>query len=165
MENKPINWNLEKEKNINEKDFVAIRNRLYKEAQNFRAAKKYSTGNLLLNKAKRYQQEIESIARNRGINTFFNNNRYNNNSKQIDLHGLTVPDSKYIVETKIEQLRKKKMEDNLKCISLTIITGRGSHSYDGKSALFHGLIYWLNDKDKIKADGRENEGVIIVTIY
>ena len=165
LENKPINWNLEKEKNINEKDFVAIRNRLYKEAQNFRAAKKYSTGNLLLNKAKRYQQEIESIARNRGINTFFNNNRYNNNSKQIDLHGLTVPDSKYIVETKIEQLRKKKMEDNLKCISLTIITGRGSHSYDGKSALFHGLIYWLNDKDKIKADGRENEGVIIVTIY
>ncbi len=165
LENKPINWNLEKEKNINEKDFVAIRNRLYKEAQNFRAAKKYSTGNLLLNKAKRYQQEIESIARNRGINTFFNNNRYNNNSKQIDLHGLTVPDSKYIVETKIEQLRKKKMEDNLKCISLTIITGRGSHSYDGKSALFHGLIYWLNDKDKIKADGRENEGVIIVHIY
>ena len=165
LENKPINWNLEKEKNINEKDFVAIRNRLYKEAQNFRAAKKYSTGNLLLNKAKRYQQEIESIARNRGINTFFNNNRYNNNSKQIDLHGLTVPDSKYIVETKIEQLRKKKMEDNLKEISLTIITGRGSHSYDGKSALFHGLIYWLNDKDKIKADGRENEGVIIVTIY
>ena len=165
LENKPINWNLEKEKNINEKDFVAIRNRLYKEAQNFRAAKKYSTGNLLLNKAKRYQQEIESIARNRGINTFFNNNRYNNNSKQIDLHGLTVPDSKYIVETKIEQLRKKKMEDNLKEISLTIITGRGSHSYDGKSALFHGLIYWLNDKDKIKANGRENEGVIIVTIY
>lgn len=165
LENKPINWNLEKEKNINEKDFVAIRNRLYKEAQNFRAAKKYSTGNLLLNKAKRYQQEIESIARNRGINTFFNNNRYNNNSKQIDLHGLTVPDSKYIVETKIEQLRKKKMEDNLKEISLTIITGRGSHSYDGKSALFHGLIYWLNDKDKIKADGRENEGVIIVHIY
>ena len=165
LENKPINWNLEKEKNINEKDFVAIRNRLYKEAQNFRAAKKYSTGNLLLNKAKRYQQEIESIARNRGINTFFNNNRYNNNSKQIDLHGLTVPDSKYIVETKIEQLRKKKMEDNLKCISLTIITGRGSHSYDGKSALFHGLIYWLNDKYKIKADGRENEGVIIVHIY
>ena len=165
LENKPINWNLEKEKNINEKDFVAIRNRLYKEAQNFRAAKKYSTGNLLLNKAKRYQQEIESIARNRGISTFFNNNRYNNNSKQIDLHGLTVPDSKYIVETKIEQLRKKKMEDNLKEISLTIITGRGSHSYDGKSALFHGLIYWLNDKDKIKADGRENEGVIIVHIY
>ena len=165
LENKPINWNLEKEKNINEKDFVAIRNRLYKEAQNFRAAKKYSTGNLLLNKAKRYQQEIESIARNRGINTFFNNNGYNNNSKQIDLHGLTVPDSKYIVETKIEQLRKKKMEDNLKCISLTIITGRGSHSYDGKSALFHGLIYWLNDKDKIKADGREDEGVIIVHIY
>ena len=165
LENKPINWNLEKEKNLNEKDFVAIRNRLYKEAQNFRAAKKYSTGNLLLNKAKRYQQEIESIARNRGISTFFNNNRYNNNSKQIDLHGLTVPDSKYIVETKIEQLRKKKMEDNLKEISLTIITGRGSHSYDGKSALFHGLIYWLNDKDKIKADGREDEGVIIVTIY
>ena len=57
------------------------------------------------------------------------------------------------------------MEVNLKCISLTIITGRGSHSYDGKSALFHGLIYWLNDKYKIKADGRENEGVIIVTIY
>ena len=164
LENKPTNWNLEKEKNINEKDFAAIRNRLLKEARNCFATKKYSTGQLLLNKAKRYQQEIESIARNRGINTFCNNNRYNNNSKQIDLHGLSVEESKYIVEAKIQLLRNKKYEDNLKSISLTIITGRGSHSKYGPT-LYPELIHWLNSKNKIKADGRLNEGVIYVTIY
>ena len=164
LEKKPINWNFEKEKNINKKDFIIIRNRLYQEARNAFANKKYGTGQLLLRKAKRYQQEIEQIARNQGINTFYNNNRYNNNSKQIDLHGLTVQESKYIVESILQKLRNKKIEDNLKFITLTIITGKGSHSEEGP-VLFPELLYWLKEKDKIKADGKLDEGAIYVTIF
>ena len=164
LEKKPINWNFEKEKNINEKDFRIIRNRLFKEARNCFANKKYSTGQILLNKARRYQQEIEQIARNRGISTFYNNNMYNN-SKQIDLHGLTVDESKYIINSKIKILRNKKYEDNLKCISFTIITGIGSHSEGYKSVLFPELLPWLQGKEKLKANGQLNEGAIYVTIY
>ena len=165
LENKPINWNLEKEKNINEKDFITIRNRLFKEARNCFATKKYSTGQLLLNKAKRYQQEIESIARNRGINTFCKNNMYNSNSNQIDLHGLRVEESKGIIETKIQLLRNKKYEDNLKSITLIIITGTGSHSVGGKAVLHPELTRWLKTKNKIKVAGKSEEGIIEVTIF
>ena len=109
LENKPINWKFEEDKNINEKDFITIRNRLYREAKNFFSCGKYKEGQLLLSRAKRYQQEIEQIAKNRGIKQFFNNNSYNNNSKEIDLHGLTLEESKLIINKKIEQLREKKM--------------------------------------------------------
>ena len=165
LENKPINWNLHQEKNINEKDFIAVRNRLFKEAKNCYANKKYNKGQILMNKAKRYQQEIEQIARNKGINQFFNNNAYNNNIRQIDLHGLHIQESKLIINSKLKQLREKKIEDNSKNISLTIITGIGSHSKDGIPVLYKELLDWLNRKEKLKVDGRLNEGVIYVTIY
>ena len=165
LENKPINWKFEEDKNINEKDFITIRNRLYREAKNFFACGKYKEGQLLLSRAKRYQQEIEQIAKNRGIKQFFNNNSYNNNSKEIDLHGLTVEESKLIINKKIEQLRNKKEEDNLKNISLTIITGVGSHSEGGRGVLFPELKYWLKNKNKIKVDGKQEDGALYITIY
>ena len=165
LENKPVNWKIEQEKNINEKDFIAIRNRLFREAQNFFANKNYSKGQFLLSKAKRYQQEIEQIARNRGISQFFNNNSYNNNSREIDLHGLRVEESKMIINKKIEQLRNKKEDQNLKSISFTIITGTGSHSVGHKPVLFPELLPWLKNKNKISAKGKIDEGAIYVTIY
>ena len=164
LENKPINWKIEHEKNINEKDYIAIRNRLYREANNFFANKKYKEGQLLLSKAKRYQQEIEQIARNRGIREFFNNNSYNNNSKEIDLHGLNLKESKLIINKKLQQLEKKKLEDNLKSISFTIITGKGSHSEEYKPVLYPELLYWLKKKE-LQVKGVPDEGIIYVTIY
>ena len=165
LENKPINWKFEEDKNINEKDFITIRNRLYREAQNFFACGKYKEGQLLLSRAKRYQQEIEQIARNRGIKQFFNNNSYNNNSKEIDLHGLTVEESKLIINKKIEQLREKKDELNSKSISLTIITGTGSHSQGNRPVLFPKLKEWLKNKKKIRVEGSQEEGALFVTIF
>ena len=167
LENKPSNWNFQKEnKNININDYITIRNRLYREAKNCFSVKNFKTGQLLMNKAKRYSQEIEQIAKNQGLNKFFENNKYySKNSKEIDLHGLTVSQSKEIINKKIEILRKKKYEDNLKYINLTIITGTGSHSYGGKSVLYPELLPWLNNKNKLKVDGRLNEGIIYVTIY
>ena len=165
LENKPINWKFEEDKNINEKDFITIRNRLYREAKNFFACGKYKEGQLLLSRAKRYQQEIEQIAKNRGIKQFFNNNSYNNNSKEIDLHGLTVEESKLIINKKIEQLREKKDELNLKSISLTIITGTGSHSQGNRPVLFPKLKEWLKNKKKIRVEGSQEEGALFVTIF
>ena len=165
LENKPINWKFEEDKNINEKDFITIRNRLYREAKNFFACGKYKEGQLLLSRAKRYQQEIEQIAKNRGIKQFFNNNSYNNNSKEIDLHGLTVEESKLIINKKIEQLREKKDELNSKSISLTIITGTGSHSQGNRPVLFPKLKEWLKIKKKIRVEGSQEEGALFVTIF
>ena len=165
LENKPINWKFEEDKNINEKDFITIRNRLYREAKNFFACGKYKEGQLLLSRAKRYQQEIEQIAKNRGIKQFFNNNSYNNNSKEIDLHGLTVEESKLIINKKIEQLREKKDELNSKSISLTIITGTGSHSQGNRPVLFPKLKEWLKNKKKIRVEGSQEEGALFVTIF
>jgi len=165
LENKPINWKFEEDKNINEKDFITIRNRLYREAKNFFACGKYKEGQLLLSRAKRYQQEIEQIAKNRGIKQFFNNNSYNNHSKEIDLHGLTVEESKLIINKKIEQLREKKDELNSKSISLTIITGTGSHSQGNRPVLFPKLKEWLKNKKKIRVEGSQEEGALFVTIF
>ena len=165
LENKPINWKFEEDKNINEKDFITIRNRLYREAKNFFSCGKYKEGQLLLSRAKRYQQEIEQIAKNRGIKQFFNNNSYNNNSKEIDLHGLTVEESKLIINKKIEQLREKKDELNSKSISLTIITGTGSHSQGNRPVLFPKLKEWLKKKNKIRVEGSQEEGALFVTIF
>ena len=165
LENKPINWKFEEDKNINEKDFITIRNRLYREAKNFFACGKYKEGQLLLSRAKRYQQEIEQIAKNRGIKQFFNNNSYNNNSKEIDLHGLTLEESKLIINKKIEQLREKKDELNSKSISLTIITGTGSHSQGNRPVLFPKLKEWLKNKKKIRVEGSQEEGALFVTIF
>ena len=165
LENKPENWKLEEDKNINEKEFIFIRNRLYREAKNFFANKKFREGQLLISRAKRYQQEIEQIAKNRGIKQFFNNNNYNNNSKEIDLHGLHVEESKLIINKKIEQLRNKKEEDNLKSISLTIITGIGSHSETLGGVLFPELKFWLKNKNKIKVEGKQEEGALYITIF
>ena len=165
LENKPINWKFEEDKNININDYIAIRNRLYQEAKNFFAVKNYKTGQLLMNKAKRYSQEIEKIAQNRGLNKFMENNRYNSNNKEIDLHGLRVDESKAIINSKIEILRQKKIEDNLKSIDLTIITGTGSHSEGGKPVLYPELLSWLKAKNKIKVNGRLEEGAIYITIF
>ena len=165
LENKPTNWKFEEDKNINEKDFITIRNRLYSEAKNFFGCGKFKEGQLLLSRAKRYQQEIEQIARNRGIKQFFNNNSYNNNSKEIDLHGLTVEESKLIINKKIEQLREKKDDSNSKSISLTIITGTGSHSQGNRAVLFPKLKEWLRNKKKIRVEGSQEEGALFVTIF
>ena len=164
LENKAINWKLE-DKNINVNDYIALRNRLYKEARNFFAAKNYKTGQSLMNRAKRLTQEIEEIAKDRGLNKFFENNKYNSNNKEIDIHGLHVKESKTIINSKIKILRQKKIEDNLKSIDLTIITGTGSHSERGKPVLYPELLSWLKNKNNIKVNGRLNEGVIFITIY
>ena len=68
-----------------------------------------------------------------------NDSRYRRNN-EIDLHGLNVQESKYIIDKKIKSLKEKKMENKIKTISLTIIIGTGSHSAGHWPVLYPNLL-------------------------
>jgi len=163
IDNKPINWKFEEDKNINLNDYIAVRKRLFLEAKNAYANKKPKDGQILMARAKRYQQEIDKIYKNQRINKFLNAD--NNNTNEIDLHGLTLPESKYIIDKKIQSLKDKKIEYNLKSITIVIITGTGSHSVGHKSVLYPNLMEWLKNRDKLGVKGDFDKGQIFVTIY
>ena len=163
IDNKPINWKFEEDKNINLNDYIAVRKRLFLEAKNAYSNKKPKDGQILMARAKRYQQEIDKIYKNQRINKFLNAD--NNNTNEIDLHGLTLPESKYIIDKKIQSLKDKKIEYNLKSITIVIITGTGSHSVGHKSVLYPNLMEWLKNRDKLGVKGDFDKGQIFVTIY
>ena len=92
----------------------------------------------------------------------------NGNSKTIDLHGCTLAQSLYIVEKKIESLKDLMFYDNLKEITLTIITGIGNHSPEHKAVLKPKVTEWLRiikRNKKYKLISKSTEGHITVTIY
>ena len=164
IDKKPINWKLEEDKNYNLNDYMAVRKRLIIEAKNAYGNKQYKNGQILMAKAKRYKQEIDKIYKNNKIQQFAQNNE-NRNSNEIDLHGLNVQESKYIIDRKIKSLKEKKIENNLKSISLTIITGTGSHSVGHRPVLYPSLLDWLRNRDKLSVKGEISKGMIFVTIY
>ena len=164
IDKKPINWKLEEDKNYNLNDYMAVRKRLITEAKNAYANQKYKNGQILMAKAKRYKQEIDKIYKNNKIQQFAQNNE-NRNNNEIDLHGLNVQESKYIIDRKIKSLKEKMIEYNLKNISLTIITGTGSHSVGHKPILYPNLLDWLKNREKLSVKGEKSKGIIFVTIY
>ena len=164
IDKKPINWKLEEEKNYDLNDYMAIRKKLIFEAKNAYSNQKYKNGQILMAKAKRYKQEIDKIYKNQKIKQFAQNNE-NRNSNEIDLHGLNVEESKYIIKRKINLFKEKKNEQELKSISFVIITGTGSHSVGRKPVLYPSLLDWLKNKKKLSAKGDISKGIIFVTIY
>lgn len=163
IDNKPINWRFEDEKNINLNDYIAVRKRLFLEAKNAYANKKPKDGQILMARAKRYQQEIDKIYKKQRINILLNAD--NNSTNEIDLHGLTLPESKYIIDKKIQTLKEKKIEYNLKSHTIVIVTGTGSHSAGHKSILYPNLMEWLKNREKLGVKGDLDKGQIFVTIY
>ena len=164
IDKKPINWKLEEEKHYDLKDYMAIRKKLIFEAKNAYSNQKYKNGQILMAKAKRYKQEIDKIYKNQKIRQFAQNNE-NRNSNEIDLHGLNVEESKYIIKRKINLFKEKKNEQELKSITFAIITGTGSHSVGRKPVLYPSLLDWLKNKEKLSAKGDISKGIIFVTIY
>ena len=164
IDKKPINWKLEEDKTCNLNDYMAVRKRLIIEAKNAYATQKYKNGQILMAKAKRYKQEYDKIYKNHKIQQFAQNNE-NRNNNEIDLHHLNVKESKYIINRKIKLLKEKKIENNLKTISLAIITGKGDHSNNYQPVLFPSLLDWLKNRDKLSVWGDISKGTIFVTIY
>ena len=91
--------------------------------------------------------------------------KMNENKKEIDLHGYTLVQSMYVIDKKLISLTEKKHNENLKEITLTIITGVGHHSPDHKPVLHPQLTKWLKDIRKISVDEKSQKGAIFVTIY
>ena len=92
----------------------------------------------------------------------------NGNSKKIDLHGYTLVQSMCIVEKKLESLREKMIEDNLKEITLEIVTGIGNNSPGHKAILKPKITQWLkliNRDNNFSVNSPVDEGWIMVTIY
>ena len=94
----------------------------------------------------------------------------NEKKKRIDLHGYTLSESIYIINKKLQLLEEQKINDELPNISLTIITGKGLHSYKHKAILRPNLAKYLRDlrkqnKYKLKVDDISDEGAIYVTLY
>ena len=155
---------MEEDNNCNLNDYMAVRKRLIIEAKKAYANKKFKNGQILMAKAKRYKQEFDKIFQNNKLNQFAQNND-KRKTNEIDLHGLNVKESKYIIDQKIKSLNQKKIENDLKSISLTIITGSGSHSAGHKAVLYPHLMEWLKNRNKLSVKGDLSQGIIFATIF
>ena len=92
----------------------------------------------------------------------------NGNNKKVDLHGYTLIQSMCIIEKKLKALREKISYDNLKEITLEIITGIGNHSPGHKAILKPKITSWLkliNRDNKFRVESPIDKGWILVTIY
>ena len=70
--------------------------------------------------------------------------KINGNKKVINLHGRTLIQSMYIIDKKLISLTQEKYNENLKEITLKIITGVGHHSKNHQAVLHPQLTKWLN---------------------
>ena len=92
----------------------------------------------------------------------------NENNITIDLHRCTLAQSLYIIEKKLQSLEDKQIDDNLKEITLTIITGIGNNSPGHKAVLKPKVTEWLRiikKNKKYKLISKSWEGFIFLTIY
>lgn len=91
--------------------------------------------------------------------------KINGNKKEINLHKRRLVESMYIIDKKLISLTEEKYNQNLKEITLKIITGVGHHSKNHKAVLHPQLTKWLKNIKKISVDEKREDGVIYVTIY
>ena len=168
----PEKWKLEDSMDkINLREYQNIRKKLILQAHVAYASRKYQDAQVIMAKARRYKQEINKIMEKKKINLFMKNNKehaignlYNKNEHVIDLHGLSLEESKMIIKKKFKTLSKKKELENIDKIILVIITGVGKHSKNYKPVLLPGLISWIENKSNYRFKVDENNGIIRVII-
>ena len=132
-------------------------------------------GNLLGNIKNEKDTKNEDIKERNNKNDNYNEpSEYNNenvkefieknkNSLEIDLHGFRLEESKSIVEIKIKELQDKILDENLKKLKLTIITGRGNKSWKHQPILLPNITILLKKRREFTV--KSDQGVIYVTIY
>ena len=163
----PSNWRFRKEDNVNIADYQSIRRQLIIQAQHAFASKKYQEANAIMAKARRYKQEINQLMERKRIATFmknnehlYNENLFNDNHHIVDLHGLSLEESKMVVSKKCRDLLEKKENEDINRITLCLITGRGSHSKDKIPVLLPGLTAWIKSKTRFKHKIDDYNGII-----
>ena len=163
----PSNWRFRKEDNVNIADYQSIRRQLIIQAQHAFASKRYQEANAIMAKARRYKQEINQLMERKKIATFmknnehlYNENLFNDNHHIVDLHGLSLEESKMVVSKKCRDLLEKKENEDINRITLCLITGRGSHSKDKIPVLLPGLTAWIKSKTRFKHKIDDYNGII-----
>jgi DNA-nicking Smr family endonuclease len=166
----PSQWKFANDNaSINIREYQCIRHRLIREAQKAHAMKKHTQANAIMAKANRYKQEINNLIEKQKLNEFFKNN-YDVNINDIspnilDLHGMSLDESKLILKHKLTHLQKQKqLNDITQTTTLTIITGKGNHSYQNIPILFPGIVKYLSANTNFKFKSNESQGVIKVYI-
>ena len=117
----PEKWKLEDNMDkINLKEYQNIRKKLIIQAHKAYASRKYQDAQVIMAKARRYKQEINKIMEKKKINLFMKNNKehaignlYNKNEHVIDLHGLSLEESKMIIKKKFSTLSKQKESEDI----------------------------------------------------
>ena len=167
----PENWKFNKEDNINLKDYITIRKKLMYQAGVLFAQKKYAEGKNIMNKAKRYKQEINHLMQKKKIQKFIENNKereidnkYYLKNQSMDIHGLNLNESKLIISKKIEKLKDLKNKNELNNIFLEIITGKGLHSKNNERVLYPNLLEWLNNSYNFKIKKDDSNGILTIII-
>lgn len=163
----PSNWRFRKEDNVNIADYQSIRRQLIIQAQHAFASKRYQEANAIMAKARRYKQEINQLMERKKIATFmknnehlYNENLFNDNHHIVDLHGLSLEESKMVVSKKCRDLLEKKENEDINRITLCLITGKGSHSKDKIPVLLPGLTAWIKSKTRFKHKIDDYNGII-----
>ena len=163
----PSNWRFRNEDNVNIADYQSIRRQLIIQAQHAFAAKRYQEANAIMAKARRYKQEINQLMERKRIATFmknnehfYNENLFSDNHHIVDLHGLSLEESKMVVSKKCRDLLEKKENEDINRITLCLITGRGSHSKDKIPVLLPGLTAWIKSKTRFKHKIDDYNGII-----
>ena len=157
--------------NININEYQNIRKRLIYQALKSYSSKKYQDASAIMARAKRYKQEINKIKEKKKVYIFMKNNKehalcnlYNKNEYYIDLHGLSLEESKMIINKLIKTLYMKKEKTNIKNMTLVIIVGVGKHSKNNKPVLLPGLISWLEIKNNYRFKVDNYNGIIRVSL-
>lgn len=166
----PNQWKIENcFKKINIADYQTIRRKLIYQAQLCWRNGKHQDAKVIMAKARRYKQEINSLLNERKIEIFLKNNEFNsiqnfvsNKENLIDLHGLNYEESKLLINKKISDVKKAQKTGSLdpsKKFILNIITGVGNHSKDKKAVLLPKLDKLLGNMEICKKVDRQH-GII-----
>ncbi len=168
----PEKWKFDENmENININEYQNIRKRLIYQALKSYSSKKYQDAHAIMARAKRYKQEINKIKEKKKVYIFMKNNKehalgnlYNKNEYYIDLHGLSLEESKMIINKIFKTLSNKKEKDNIKNMTLVIIVGVGKHSKNNKPILLPGLISWLEIKNNYRFKVDNSNGIIRISL-
>ena len=168
----PEKWKLDENmENININEYQNIRKRLIYQALKSYSSKKYQDASAIMARAKRYKQEINKIKEKKKVYIFMKNNKEhalcnlsNKNEYYIDLHGLSLEESKMIINKLIKTLYMKKEKANIKNMTLVIIVGVGKHSKNNKPVLLPGLISWLENKNNYRFKVDNYNGIIRILL-
>ena len=97
---------------------------------------------------------------NENVNEFLEENK---NKLEIDLLGFKLKESLSIVKEKIEELKHKIFDENLKKLDFSIITGRGNKSKRHQPILLPNITIYLKKRREFKVQA--DQGIIFVTMY